>query len=70
MRPRTQSRYTITGKAGVYVCPSLAATDARIRTLLRLLPSFTRESAPRIWHDVDLLLDHRLELMRERGSWS
>lgn len=68
MRPHIARRFTVQGVAGIYVCPNVAATDARMRSLLRMLPLVTAEAQARIRIDLDKLLDHRLELMAERGN--
>jgi len=68
MRPRTVAAYTLRGKYGTYAVPTIAAVDNRLLLLNRMRTTATPEVAARIRHDIGLLLDWRLELMRERGS--
>lgn len=68
MRPNTSRAYTIQGRYGTYLVPTLAAIDNRLRVLTRMLPKATPDVAARIRHDLDALLDWRLELVTERGS--
>ena len=66
MRPNVSRRYTIQGRAGVCICPTIDAIDKRL-TILRVL--LHRHAHPhRVRADCDALLDWRLELMAERGA--
>lgn len=68
MRPNVSRSYTITGRYGIYLCPTVSAVDSRSRILAGLLAGATPDTAARIRHDLDLLLDHRLALMTEREA--
>jgi hypothetical protein len=68
VRPNETRRYTIQGKAGTYLVPTITAVDNRLRTLRGLLATHT--TPRRVWVDIDSLLDWRLELMAERGTTS
>lgn len=66
MRPNISRSYTITGKAGTYLVPTIDAVDKRLATLRVLLR--THSSPARVWADIDALLEWRWQLMQERGA--
>jgi hypothetical protein len=62
---------TIRGRAGIYPCPTVAAVDKHLAHLTGARAALAAAGDPLrprqllvFWHDVDQLLDRRLELAR------
>ncbi len=68
MRLLTLRRYTVRGRFGDYLVPTVQAVDARLRTLLGLLPVATPDGAGRIREDIDVLLDWRNSMTAVTGQ--
>jgi siroheme synthase (precorrin-2 oxidase/ferrochelatase) len=68
MRPNVSRAYVVKGRYGTYAVPTLAAVDNRLGILVRTLCGAKPDVAARIRHDIEALLDWRLELMAERGT--
>jgi hypothetical protein len=57
-------RAYIIGRLGSYLTPTVEACDARLRLLAAMFRDahLPEAKAARVWHDIDLILERRLEL--------
>ena len=61
MAPSTARNYVI-GRLGSYEVPTVDRVDTCLRELRHRLAGAEPKMIPRIWADIDLLLDHRTRL--------
>jgi hypothetical protein len=60
--PPSTTRVYLVGKMGSYEVPTLARVDSCLRELRHRLVASGPQMLPRIWADVDALLERRSQL--------
>jgi hypothetical protein len=64
--PPSPARAYLVGKMGSYEVPTIQRVDSCLRELRHRLAAAGPQMVPRIWADIDLLLEHRARLKGER----
>ena len=60
--PPSTARHCIKGQLRTYEAPTVERVDSHLRELAHRLVAAGPQMIPRIWADIDLLLDHRRRL--------